>query len=602
MQALMLAAGSGSRLGKYTKDHTKCMVKVGGKTLLERTIDALRLAGIKKFVIVVGYEGEKLVKYINESFPDMEFKIVNNPDYAETNNIYSLYLAKDLLVEDDTVMIESDLIYDTHLIKDMVDCKDENLIAVAKYRQWMDGTVTLIDNEDTVTEFVEKKDFIFENADKYYKTVNIYKFSKEFLNDQYVPFLEAYIKAYGKNKYYELVLKAIAHLKNAGLKAFKLENVNWYEVDNAQDLDIANTMFAKDEDMLHAYEMHYGGYWRFDDIKDFCYLVNPYFPPKKMKDQMKYFFDTLLSQYPSGMNIQKINAGRMFGIDEDEVLIGNGAAELINALGSILKGRLVLPIPAFNEYIRCFKNCEIKPIYTSETDFCLKKEIILKEIEEANILALINPDNPSGSFLKFDDIIEIINKCQRLNVTCIIDESFIDFAQKDIRYTLVSSEIMQKYKNLIVIKSISKSYGVPGIRLGIAASGNAQILNAMKEKMSIWNINSYGEYFLQIFTLFADQYKSSCDKIAEQRKLMQDRLSKISYIKVYDSQANYIMCKITGKYGSKELANKLIKNYNILIKDLSDKYGFNGSQFIRLAVRDFEDNDLLCKALEEFDK
>ena len=149
MQALMLAAGMGKRLGKYTNGQTKCMVKVGGKTLLERTVEALRLAGIRKFVVVVGYEGEKLVRYIQDNFSDMEFQFVYNHDYAETNNIYSLYLAKDLLIQDDTIMIESDLIYEPRLIRDMVEYPEDNLIAVAKYEQWMDGTVTLLDNENT---------------------------------------------------------------------------------------------------------------------------------------------------------------------------------------------------------------------------------------------------------------------------------------------------------------------------------------------------------------------------------------------------------------------------------------------------------------------
>jgi choline kinase len=287
MQALMLAAGMGRRLGKFTNNQTKCMVEVGGRTLLDRTAEALQLAGIKRLIIVAGYEADRLIAYVKQNIKGMDIQFVINKDYASTNNIYSLYLARNFLAKDDTILLESDLIYDLDLIKKIVDNPEKNIVAVAKYKHWMDGTVTLLNENNEITEFIEKKDFKYNAVNNYYKTVNIYKFSKEFSNKQYIPFLSAYIKAYGKNRYYELVLKAIAHLSSANLKAYDIGNTPWYEIDDAQDLHIANTLFAQDNAVLKAYERHFGGYWRFTDLKDFCYLVNPYFPPQKMVCQLK---------------------------------------------------------------------------------------------------------------------------------------------------------------------------------------------------------------------------------------------------------------------------------------------------------------------------
>lgn len=602
MQALMLAAGMGQRLGRYTEAMTKCMIPVGGRTLLERTVEALKEAGIRKFVIVVGWECDKLVDYIQNNIFGMEFQFIYNYDYATTNNIYSLYMAREELAADDTILLESDLIYDKRLLKEMVECPDENLVAVAKYEQWMDGTVTTLNENGNIQEFIEKKNFRFQDVSNYYKTVNIYKLSKEFSRKQYIPFLEAYIKAYGEKQYYELVLKALAHLSNAHLKAYVLRDIDWYEIDDAQDLNIANTIFAPEEEKLLSYERHLGGYWRFPGLKDFCYLVNPYFPPKKMQEQMKYFYEPLLTQYPSGMRIQKLIAGKLFALEEDYILVGNGAAELINVLGKTLSGKMAIFVPAFNEYIRCFRDCEIVPIAGIENNFQANEKLLCDMARQADVLALINPDNPSGSFLTFEALTLILKVCKENHTTCIVDESFVDFALPDVRYSLLTNEILNQYPELIVIKSISNSYGVPGLRLGVLASSNRKLMEILRENMPVWNINSFAEYFLQIFSLYKASYWNACDKIVQQRTYLQDKLAEISFLEVYPSQANYIMCRVTGKYQAKELATRLISEDKILIKDLSRKDGFQGKSFIRIAVKDEKENEELYRALKRLDK
>ena len=359
MRALMLAAGMGKRLGKYTAGNTKCMLKIGDKTLIERACEALYNAGVKDFTIVVGYKKDNLKKYIEESdneiIKKMNISFIDNDVYDKTNNIYSLYLAKEELLKDDTILLESDLIYDYDLIKRIVDSNENNIVSVAKYSQWMDGTVIKIDEDENITEFIEKKDFNYDDIDKYYKTVNIYKFSKDFSTKEFVPFLDAYIKAYGKNEYYELVLKIIAHLSRSQLKALDVSDIKWYEIDDAQDYDITNCIFSNGKEKLKNFQKRYGGYWRFDNLLDFCYLVNPYYPPKSLLDKLNYMSKELITQYPSSQQIECINASRLFNDTEEKYLcVGNGAAELINCLGSTLKGNMALTSTVFNEYRRCF--------------------------------------------------------------------------------------------------------------------------------------------------------------------------------------------------------------------------------------------------------
>lgn len=601
MQGLMLAAGMGKRLGKYTKGNTKCMLNVAGRTLIERAVDALKNVGINRLVMVVGYKSENLKKFINENIKDMEIVFIDNPDYDKSNNIYSLYLAKEWLEKDDTIMLESDLIYENKMIEELVKDKNKNVALVAKYEQWMDGTVVTLDDKNRITSFVEKKDFKFDRTDEYYKTVNIYKLSKEFSKNEYIPFLEAYMKAYGLNEYYELALKAIAHLSRSDLKALPIKNIKWYEIDDAQDYDIVNCLFANENETIKMYQKRFGGYWRFNNIKDYCYLVNPYFPPKSMIEKMNYLSQELISSYPSGLSIENINAGRLFNVDETEILVGNGAAELINVLGHITTGKMAISVPAFNEYERCFKNCEIVEIESKNNDYKLDINEVLKLLDTVDTVAIINPDNPSGDFIEYDNMMKILKKAKSKNKRLIVDESFIDFAEEKSRYTLLKSEILQEYKNLIVVKSIGKSYGVPGIRLGVLASGDMELLKQIRDNMAVWNINSFGEYFLQIATLYTKEYNKSCKLIADERIRFTKELQKIKYIEPYKSQANYIMCKLIDE-DSTDLANYLIKNYSILIKDLKNKKGFENKNYIRLAVKSKEDNDEIIKALKEYKK
>jgi hypothetical protein len=267
-------------------------------------------------------------------------------------------MAKDELEKDDTILLESDIIYDAVLIKRLVKSERPNLVSVAKYEQWMDGTVIKVDEKNNIIEFIEKKNFDYNQINEYYKTVNIYKFSKEFSKKEFNPFLEAYIKAYGDNEYYELVLKIIAHLSRSKLEAIDVSDVNWYEIDDAQDLDIATCMFSKGKERLINFQKRYGGYWRFNGLLDYCYLVNPYYPSKKMLEKIDYFSKELITQYPSGMKIQCINAGRLLNdVSEEYLCVGNGAAELINILGGTLSGDMYVCKTAFNEYVRCFRNC-----------------------------------------------------------------------------------------------------------------------------------------------------------------------------------------------------------------------------------------------------
>lgn len=602
----MLAAGMGKRLGRYTKNGTKCMVPINGKALIEYAIEALIKNNIKRFILVVGYKSDVLINYINSKFNKnnlngMKIEFIENKVYDKTNNIYSLYMAKDILCSDDTILLESDIIFKPEIISKLIKSKEQNLAVVSPFESWMDGTCTLLDEQNNITGILDKAHFNWFETQDYYKTVNIYKFSKDFSKNYYVPFLEAYQKAFGKNEYYEAVLKVLSFLGASTLKGLPVPGEDWYEIDDPADLAIAENRFAKGKEKIKLLQHRYGGYWRFPQLKDFCYLVNPYFPPQKMIDELQASFKTLLTQYPSGAAQMSLLAGKIFNLLPENIVVGNGAAELISSLGEKLTGKVAVPYPTFNEYPERFKDCEIIPINTDKHNFSYTAKDILKTVKEnkVNSVLLINPDNPSGNFLQKKEVISLLKELKTLNVKLIFDESFIDFADKPMRYTLLNQEILEEYNNLIVVKSISKSYGVPGLRLGVLASSNTDYINLIKKTNAIWNINSFGEYYLQIYEKYNKTYSAACDSIAFERNRFIKELSKIKNVHVYPSQANFILVRLDGENRADKLAVSLIEKANIFIKDLTGKKCFDKPNFIRLAIRNQHDNDLLIKALKE---
>ena len=604
MQAVILAAGMGRRLGELTGNNTKCMLEVNGVKLIDRALECLAEHNLSRIVLVVGYKRENVKAYVGDSYKGIEIVYVDNPIYDKTNNIYSLYLAKDYLVAEDTLLLESDLIYESAVVKRLVENDYPNLALVDKYESWMDGTVVELNKEYKIRNFISKRDFKYSDIDSYYKTVNIYKFSKEFSQSHYVPFLDAYCQALGRNEYYEQVLKVITLLDDSPLKALPLQGEQWYEIDDIQDLDIASSMFEEsDEKKYKALTSRFGGYWRYPRMLDFCYLVNPYFPPKQMLDEMKASFETLLREYPSGMRVNSLLAAKNFSLKQEYIAIGNGAAELIKVLIERHTAKIGVIYPTFEEYPNRAVRENIVSYIPANADKHYSADDIIAFYgdKEIGTLLLINPDNPSGNYIPYGDLMRLIEWTGKRGVQFIVDESFVDFVDVEGEFSLLHNELLAENPHLVVVKSISKSYGVPGIRLGILASGNTEIIATIKKEVAIWNINSFGEFYMQIYEKYHKDYLLACKAFREERKLFYEELQHIPFLRVIPSQANYFMCELVGgKYTSHELAVKLLAGYDILIKDCSGKSAFDGGEYIRIAVRDRNDNHRLVEALKEF--
>ena len=600
MQAIILAAGMGKRLGERTRDNTKCMLEVNGVRLIDRLLRCLHEAGVSRIILVVGYKGDKVRKYVGDAYEGIPVHYVENPIYDKTNNIYSLFLARDYMCEEDTLLLESDIVFEPAVLRKILADPYPNLALVDKYESWMDGTVVTLDPEHRIKRFIDKNGFRYDEIKSYFKTVNIYKFSKEFSTRYYVPFLTAYSTALGNNEYYEQVLRVILLLHDAPIRALPLEGETWYEIDDIQDLDIAEGMFAPTrEGHFKAISSRFGGYWRYPQMLDFCYLVNPFFPPQRMIDEIKASFETLLRAYPSGMSVNALLASKNFHVKPQHILVGNGAAELIKALMERSCGKVGCILPTFEEYPNrlpedrriCFIPRNEGFRYTADdlTAFFDGKEI--------STLVLVNPDNPSGNLVSGEGLGRLLAWAEARGIRLVVDESFADFADPAARASCLDGALLEAHPQLVVVKSISKSYGVPGLRLGILASGDETLVAALKKDVAIWNINSFAEFYLQIYEKYQKDYETACESFRLEREHFRAALAGIPFLEVFPSQANYFLCRVTERFSSHELALKLLER-NILIKDCGPKKAFDGADYIRLAIRDRGDNERLVEALK----
>lgn len=315
-----------------------------------------------------------------------------------------------------------------------------------------------------------------------------------------------------------------------------------------------------------------------------------------MMEELKSNFDILVRQYPSGMRVNCLLAAKTFGISEEHIVLGNGAAELIKALLEELPGKVGVIRPTFEEYPnRCSEQCVVYD--ARQNDFAYTAEDLIGYFAEHPVqtLVLINPDNPSGHCFGKKEVQQLLEWAKERRIALILDESFLDFAE-DKESSLLTDEMLNRYSGLYIVKSISKSYGVPGLRLGILASQDKERLDRIKKAVSIWNINSMAEFFMQILDKYKKDYEEALAELRKERKRFYRKLCQIEGLKVYPSSANYFMCELVNGGKSEELAAELLEE-QILIKDLTGKIA-NGRQYVRIAVRSRRENDQLAEALK----
>lgn len=562
-QAIIPAAGTGSRLGKITENIPKCMVKINGKTLIERTLTILDKLEFDRVVIVTGHADSILRRHIAELNLKIKIIFIHNDNYANSNNIVSVSLALDMMCEMDSVLIESDLIFDDSIIEEVIS-EHGNYVVLSKFQSYMDGTVVQFDQQkmkfSSPKEAKEEKEL--------YKTVNIYQFTKEFVSNVFAPLINIYLSQGSTGVYYETPLKLVSEINLRLLNAIVTSN-RWYEIDDVNDLDIASQMFSMTP--LHDIDIRYGGYWRFPELKDYVYLSNPFFPNSAMLDEIKNSLSSLIHHYPSSLSINNKLTAALLDVREDYVVAGNGASELINIVCQKFK-HVGIFSPTFKEYERrCIEFTKIFDLADLPSGL--------------DAVIIVNPNNPTGKLIPKSHIIELIQGYP--NVQFIVDESFMAFSNND--QSLLQNKLLEMHKNLLIVNSISKSHGLGGLRLGALIGRTA---NTYIEDVPIWNINSVAEFFLQRFKKHEKSYLNSIKMVQGERKNMEIALREILGIPIHDSHGNFVYFEID-KTSAQILKDKLYEcGFLIKMIDIDDTHAA-----LRIAIRTGIENMNLIRTL-----
>jgi len=590
MQAIILAAGLARRMHPLSADCHKALLPVGPTTILGRIMEALDAVGVSRATVVTGYRAADVETFLRENHPYFDLKFVANDRYETTNNIISLALGLEAAVDDDLLLIECDLLFDTSVLQDLVAHPAPNVAAVDRWKTGMDGTVvTLRDGLVVGVHTTADQDEHFSYTDKF-KTLNIYRFSAEFWRRTLLPIIRAYANAVDESSYYEVVLSMLSSLPRHRIAGLVVDGASWVEVDDPNDLAAAQFRFdpARRSEIL---DRTMGGHWNFD-ILDFSFIANSYFPTNAMVSAMRHSLPELMSCYGSSQDALDEKLGWFLGCQPGRVEVLHGAAQAFPILATLWQDKVVgFPAPTFGEYERVF---ERHVIYE---DACGQDiETLDSAARRCDVLAVVNPNNPTGSILPSVELHEFAASHPAL--TLLVDESFLPFVEQPSLVQLLEASPLE---NVVVLASSSKALGIPGLRLGYIYTHSGEVLGGLRQRLPIWNLGSLTEYFLELLLKFRGDLRRSFELTRIDLENMKERLCELDVVDhVHDGAGTFLLTCLDERFApdAGALRQVALRQHGIEIKDVTRRFA-DGKPRLRLAVRPSGDVDRLIVALEE---
>ena len=326
-------------------------------------------------------------------------------------------------------------------------------------------------------------------------------------------------------------------------------------------------------------------------------MTNSYFPPDEFIQLLSSNLRTLIQAYPSTNRWISSVLGKVIGVEASNIVVANGASELISSISGTLINNMAIPVPTFEEYTNRVKalDKQISPFLLTG-DFHLDTQEFISHIHAsgANSVVIVNPNNPTGTLTQRDEMVDLISKLSYLDLV-LVDESFIEFSQAVPNPSVV--DLVDKYPNLMIIKSMSKNYGVPGLRLGYIVSGNTLHVEQLRQSIPIWSINSIAQAFLENLGQYQAEFFVSCQHVIASTQTLFHDLERIIEVKPYPTEGNYILCELGAEMTGHQVGTMLLQEYGILISDRGNKSGL-ASNFIRIASRTDEENSRVAAALK----
>jgi len=588
MKAIILAAGFGRRMRPLTDATHKTLLEVGGRTVIQWIVDALLENGVRELIVVTGYRAEQLREHLAAVYPGLKIDYVHNERYARTNNIYSMALGLNgMAIDTDVLLIECDLIFEPAVIRRLLASPHPNVALVDRYRAGMDGTVVEV-ADGVITEVIVPKrqgpGFVLEGK---FKTLNIYRFSREFCCGTFRKLLDYYTAVINDNDYYEMVLGIVIYLQQEAIHAEIIGTERWTEIDDPNDMAVARFLFDPSSRKTTLDES-YGGFWNYD-VLDFCFLRNMYFPTPAVDSELRNSLPTLVRNYGSAQTLLDEKLAHFLLCSAAPLTALNGASQVYPVLQSHFRGQqALLPAPSFGEYVRCFPDARR---YADRGEPDLTE--IAAQAADCDVVVFVNPNNPTGTALPTDWV--HAHAAAHPGQTVICDESFLEFSGQP---GLVSLLERSPLDNVVVIKSLSKTLGVPGIRLGFVYTTNARFRDALRQSLPVWNLNSLAEHFLELILKHRPAIEESYRRTIADRDLFACELGALKEVRtVWPSRGNFLLVELDcGRAECQRLCTSILLEKGIYVKDVSDRFAGDRA-YLRLAVRLPAENARLVKAL-----
>lgn len=607
LEAALLVAGKGTRLYPYTEDRPKCLLEINGVSILERSLHQLKACGVSKCVVVAGYHAElveELVEDLRPSMCPMEVMLVVNPIYYKTGTIYSLWLAqKDL--SSPFLVVEGDVVCDTGLMKALASDPRSTLLVLDDLTVLGDEEMKVIMDGERIHQI--SKDLVADECQAEF--IGLAKFGRQD-GARFLEAVDARVRGGSVKEFYEAALQDILQEIQPGI--LMVGDHRWTEIDYIEEYQKARLIFLDEAVPARTFDLTLfegtshspsvsalAGGFEASNIRDFCYLGNPYFPTKSMINELMLPFVTLIKHYPSENPRVSNLVAQILGVDPQWVVVGNGASELITFINRLLVRSLTVPIPTFSEYLETME-VQGKPVATLSLRegqrFTLDPEVAIKTIRRngSNAFVLINPNNPTGSFLEEGGLIQLLEGLRALDLV-IIDESFVDFAARDQIPSAVAW--LLQYPNLLIVKSLGKCYGLSGLRLGVAITANRLLVEELREALPVWNINSITEHFLELFPRYAREYEIARRKMIDTTQALSRELERFGALEVFPTRANFVLARLRNGMTSTEFRDYLLTRYNVYVRDCQNKVGLDNT-YVRIASRTDQENQELLLVLD----
>lgn len=572
-----------------TDDCHKSLIEISpGVTILGRILASLTRRGIEEVVIVTGYRAEEVRDYAQRTFPAIRFTFVHNERYAETNNIHSMALACQAVdFSEGLMLIEADLVFDDAVFDALDGCHHDNVALIDRYRPGMDGTVVRTNTDGLIVSVIppDRQPAGFDFADTF-KTLNIYRFSAPFAAGAFSRMVQFYAQTVDDNCYYELALGMLIALGHAEVHGAPVPAGSWCEVDDP--VDLGNARFLSSPlTRRAALDEEWGGHWGLDVI-DFAFVRNMHFPTPQMITELRLQLPELVGCYGSSQAVLDRKMSWFADVPAGRVVAVNGASQFFPWAAVEFAGRPAwLPSPTFGEWTRAF------PAASTYPDLGDARLHLPDLLAPQSVAVIVNPNNPTGTTVA---AAEILSRCRsNPDVIHLVDESFIRFSGQP---SLIEHLESDPLNNVMVVQSLSKFLGAPGLRIGLVYSTNAELLQRFRSWLPIWNMNSIAEKLLELVLKNRPELERSITMTRADRDDLVGRLGSASWVRsVWASGADFVLAELDmDRATSNALADRLLSEHRIYVKEISHRFDGLGSYW-RVAVRLPAEHEMLIDAV-----